>query len=188
MKKKCIQNQCFSLAEAVISVAVVIYILIAFLVIYNSYDKFFNRQQTEIGIGNSAREVVKELQSYALQADQIMSSQTISGTNYSTDAHTAVLRIPSINGSGNIISGKYDYVVFYLTGKNFYRRLQADAASSRHSEVNQISGAVTNLTFTYDNPNLALASKIDSDMQLQATSGKQTISYHLHEEIYLRNK
>jgi hypothetical protein len=172
----------------VVSTAVVIYIMVAFLVIYSNYDKFFNRQQIQINIGNSGREVVKELQNAALQSDKILVSQTISGTTYTTGVQTVVLELPSIDGSGNIVSGKYDYAVFYLTGKNFYRRVQVDAASSRHSSLNKISDAVATLTFTYDNANLALAAKIDTDMQLQASSGKDTISYHLHQEIYLRNK
>jgi uncharacterized protein with LGFP repeats len=188
MKKSRINNRCFSLAEAVISVAVVIYIMVAFLVIYSNYNKFFNRQQAQIEIGNSAREAVKELQSAALQASQIKSSQVISGTTYTTGVHTVVLELSSIDGAGNIISGKFDYAVFYLTGNDLYRRIQVDAASSRHSSLNKLSDSVSTLTFTYDNPNLTLAAKIDTDMQLQATSGKDTLSYHLYQEIYLRNK
>ena len=188
MKKNKLDNRCFSLAEAIISVAVVMYILVAFLVIYSNFDKFFNRQQAEIGMGNSAREAAKELQDDALQADKIMSSQTISGTAYTTGAHTVVLEIPSVDGSGNAISGKYDYAVFYLTGKNLYRRMQADAVSSRRSELNKISNAVSVLTFTYDNSDLAQAAKIDMDLQMQTILGKQIISYHLYQEIYLRNK
>ena len=188
MKKNKFNNQCFSLAEAVVSVAVVIYILVAFLVIYKNYDKFYNRQQTEIAIGNSGREAVKELQNAALQSDKILASQTISGTLYTTGTHTVVLEIPSINGSGNIVSGKNDYAVFYLTGKSFYRRLQANAASSRHSGLTTISDSVSALTFTYDNANLAQAAKIDMDIQMQAITGGQTVSSHLYQEIYLRNK
>ncbi|MCX6766717.1 MAG: hypothetical protein NT170_02970 [Candidatus Moranbacteria bacterium] len=188
MKKNRFDNRCFSLAEAVISVAVVIFILVAFLVIYSNYNKFFNLQQNEIALGNSGREAVKELQNAALQADKILASQTVSGTTYTTGAHTVVLEIPSIDGSGNIVSGKDDYAVFYLTGKSFYRRIQADAASSRHSGSNKISDSVSALTLTYDNANLAQAKKIDADVQMQMTMNKQTASYHLRQEIYLRNK
>ena len=188
MEKDRFDNRCFSLAESVISVAVVIYILAAFLVIYVNYDKFFNRQQVQMSIGNSARGAAAELQSAALQSDKIMSSHAISGTTYTTGAQAVVLELPSIDGSGNIISGAYDYAVFYLTGKSLYRRVQVDADSSRHSEFNKISDAVSALAFTYNNADLAQAAKIDVDMQMQATSGKDTISYHLHQEVYLRNK
>lgn len=177
----------FSIIEAIFASAILIFVLGAFAVLYTNFSKFYNRQQAEINIGNSAREAVKELQSAALQANHIIASHTFSGTAYTTGQHIVVLEIPSIDGSGNIVSGKYDYVVFYLTGKNLYRRVEVDAASSRPSGLNKISDSVSMLTFTYNNPNLAQATKIDTDIQMQTVSGSQTISSDLHQEIYLRN-
>ena len=116
-----------------------------------------------------------------------MTSHNFSGTTYSTDQHTLVLEIPSVDGSGNIVSGKHDYTVFHLTGKNLYRLVQADAASSRPSGLNQISDAVAAIIFTYNNSDLSKATKIDANIQMQTISGGQTISYNLHQEIYLRN-
>jgi hypothetical protein len=187
MKKKRLNKSGFSFIEAIFASAIFIFILTVFVALYANFSKFYDRQQTEIKIGTSAREAVKELQSWALQADQILSSHTFSGTTYSTDQHTLVLELPSIDGAGNIISGKYDFVVFYKSGKNLYKLVQADVSSKRTSGLNQISDAVTALTFTYNNPNLILANKIDSDIQMETTSGGQVISYHLHQEIYLRN-
>jgi len=177
----------FSIIEAIFASAILIFVLGAFVVLYTNFSKFYNRQQAEINIGNSARESVKELQSSILQADQIAASHTFSGTTYSTDQDTLVLEIPSIDGSGNIVSGKYDYIAFYLTGNNLYRLIDADAASSRSSGQNKISDAVSALTFTYNNPNLTLASKVDVNLQMQTISGGQTIFYNLNQKIYLRN-
>ena len=188
MKKINLDNGGFSLAEAIITVAILIYTLVALLVLFNNYSKIYNYQQTKIKIGNSAREAVKELRSAALQANQIVVSHDFFGTIYDTDQDTLVLKIPSIDGSGNIISEKYDYVVFYTTGKNLYRLIEVDAASSRSSGINQISDAVETITFAYDNTNLSLAIKIDADLEMQETSGGQNAVYQLHQKIYLRNK
>lgn len=187
MEKKRPNKLGFSLIEAIFALAIFIFVLVTFVVLYINFSKFYDRQQTEIKIGDSAREAVKELQNAALQADQIVASHTFSGTAYSTGQHAVVLEMPSVDGSGNIISGKHDYVVFYVTGGNLFRIVQADAASNRTSGQNQLSDAVSALTFTYNSPNLAEASKIDSDIQMQTTSGGQTVLYHLHQEIYLRN-
>lgn len=188
MKNKNKNNLCFSLAETVIATAVLIYILVALMVLYGNYSKSFSNQQTRIALGNSAREAVKELQSAALQADQIMDSHIFSGTIYTTDESTVVLEIPSIDESRNIVDGKYDYTVFYLTGKNFYRLIEADAASSRPSSFNKISDVVSTLAFTYNNLDLSQADKIETDIDMQKISGGQNVSYELHQEIYLRNK
>ena len=188
MKKKSPSKLGFSFVEAIFAAAILIFVLTAFIVLYLNFSKSYNRQQAEIKMGDSAREAVKELQNNALQTDQIMTSHNFSGTVYSTGQHTLVLEVPSVDGSGNIVSDKHDYVVFYLTGKNLYRLVQADAASSRPSGLNQISDAVATLTFAYNNADLAKADKIDADVQMQTISGGQTISYSLHQEIYLRNK
>ena len=188
MKKNKRYNRCFSLAETIIATAILIYVLGALLILYNNFFKVYSNQQTKIKIGNSAREAAGELQSAALQANQIIASYDFSGTVYSTDQHTLVLKIPSIDGSGNIVSEKFDYAVFYLIGKSLFRLVEADAASSRPSGLNKISDAVSTITFTYNNADLTLATKIDADMEMQKISGGQNVSYQLHQEIYLRNK
>jgi Tfp pilus assembly protein PilW len=187
MKKKGSNKLGFSLIETIIASAIMILALGAFSVLYINFSKSYSRQQTEISIGDSARAVAKEIQSAALQANHIIASYTFSGTLYSTDQHTVVLEIPSIDGSGNIVSGKHDYAVFYQTGKNLNKIFEADAASSRSSSQSQLSDAVSTLTFTYNNPDLSLASKIDTNLQMQTISRGQTVSYDLHQEIYLRN-
>jgi hypothetical protein len=188
MKKKKPRKSGFSFIEAIFASAILVFVLVAFVVLYINFFKFYNRQQAEMKIGDSARNAVKELQNAALQANKIVASHDFSGTIHSTDQDTLVLEIPSIDGSGNVISGKYDYVVFYKTGENFYKLTQVDAASSRASSLKKLSESVAVLTFTCNNPDLAIANKIDTDIQMQTSFNGQTISYHLYQEIYLRNK
>jgi len=188
MKKNRSNKSGFSFIEAIFASAILAFVLVAFVVVYINFFKFYNRQQAEMKIGDSARNIAKEVQSAALQSNQISSSHNFSGPVYSTDQDTLVLEMPSIDGSGNIISGKYDYVVFYKTGENFYKLTEADAASSRPSGFKQLSESVATLIFTYNNSDLAQANKIDTDIQMQSLSGGQNISYHLYQEIYLRNK
>src|SRR4030065_1607532 len=113
--------------EAIITVSILAYIVVALLVLYTNYSKFYRFQQAKINTGGSAREAIKELQNAVLQTDNGMASHNFSGTDYSSGTNSVVLEIPSVDGSGNIVSGKFDYVVFYATGKDLYRRVQADA-------------------------------------------------------------
>ena len=188
MKKNKPDNQGFTFIEAVVSVAIFIFITLAMLYLYYNYSNIYNYQQVEAKVAGSARTAANELQKTTLQADKIVSSHTFSGHAYSTGQNTLVLEIPSIDSSGNIVSGKYDYVVFYASGTNFYELTGADAASSRPSGLKQLSDSVATITFTCNNANLDLADKIDADLQMQTTTRRQTITYHLHQEIYLRNK
>jgi type II secretory pathway pseudopilin PulG len=187
MKKNISEKKGFSLVEAIFAAAILIFVLGVFAAIYMNFTKFYGRQQAQINMGNSAREAAKELQSAALQADQIAVSHNFSGTTYVTDQDTLVLEIPSIDGSGNVVSGEHDYIVFYTNGNGLYRLVEAGAASSRSSGLNEISDLVSAIMFTYNNANLSLANKIDVDIQMQIISRGQTAYYNLHQAIYLRN-
>jgi type II secretory pathway pseudopilin PulG len=187
MQKNDFRKKGFSLVEIIFAVVIFIFILAALVFIYVNYSKFYNRQQAELKIGDSAREAAKELQADALQGDQIVANHSFSGVTYTTGQHALVLELPSMNATGEIVSDKHDYVVFYLSGKNLYRLVQIDAASSRAQGLNKISDSVSSLNFTYNNPNLTQATKIDTDLQMQTTSGGQNIFYHFRQEIYLRN-
>ncbi|HLM83779.1 MAG TPA: hypothetical protein VK254_01020 [Candidatus Bathyarchaeia archaeon] len=183
-----LNNRGFSFVESLVAMAILVYILGALVVIYSSYSRFYNFLQNKIAMGSSSRAAMKELRNDALQADQIVASHSFSGIQRSTDQHTVVLEIPSIDGSGNIVDGKYDYAAFYLSGDGLYRTMQADAASSRTSGAVKITDAVQTLTFSYDNQALDQATKIDADLEMQIVSGGQTVSSRLYQVIYLRNK
>ena len=188
MQKNQTKNRGFSFAETVVVVAILIILLIALLGIYLNYSKVYTYQQALIKTSNSARIAMNELRSAALQSDKIIDSYSFSGTTYSSNENTLVLEIPSIDGSGNIVSGKYDYAVFYTSGTNLYKRVQPESSSSRPSGTKQLSDTVAMLSFAYNNADLAIANKVDADIRMQAAAGKQTATYNLQQAIYLRNK
>ncbi|OGI26294.1 MAG: hypothetical protein A3J76_04680 [Candidatus Moranbacteria bacterium RBG_13_45_13] len=187
MKKKGAIGHGITFAEAIISVAILIIILLALVYLYNNYTKVYNYQQAVMNLSGSARAAANELQNTALQADEIVASHNFSGTTYSSDQDTLVLEIPSVDNQGNIVDDKYDYVVFYLTGRNLYKLVQADAASSRPSELKQLCDSVEAVAFTYNNADLSLANKIDADIEMQTITRRQTVLYNLSQDIYLRN-
>lgn len=187
MKENKPKKKGFTLIEVIFAVAILVFMFVAITYLYNNYYNVYFYQQTNVSVADSAHAAMNELQNAALQADKIITSHTFSGKTYSTDQHTLVLEIPSIDDSGNIVDGKYDYVVFYTTGTNLYKRIQADAASSRSSNFTIIGGMISALTFTYNNADLSKASEISTDIDVQKAARKRTVTYHLKQEIYLRN-
>lgn len=182
------ENRGFTFIEAIFAVAVFIFITLAMMYLYYNFSNIYNYQQVEARVAGSARTVANELQSAVLQSDKIVSSRAFSGHTYSTDQDTLVLEVPSIDSSGSIVDGKFDYAVFYIVGTNFYKLTEVDAASVRPSGLKQLSDAIATITFTFDNANLDLAGKIDVDMRTQAMARRQTVTCHLFQELYLRNK
>ncbi len=177
-----------TLIEAIVTIAIFIVISAALWSFYVNYYQVFHTQQGLVSVAGSASAAANELQNAIWQADQILVSHTFSGTVYNTGQNTLVLELPSIDSSGNIVSAKYDYMVFYATSTHLYKLVQADGQSSRPSGFRQLSDTVSTFTFTYNNADLTQANKIDVDMQLQTVVNRQTIPYHLHQTLYLRNR
>lgn len=188
MKKSNSKNRGFSFAEALIALAILIFVLLAMLFIFKNFSGVFSFQQASIRTSGSARTAADEIQSTVLQADKVVETHSFSGNSYDTDGDTLVLEIPAVDGSGNILSGKYDYAVFYVNGTNLYKRVDADGESSRSSETKQLSDTLSSIAFTYDNVDLNLVGKVNVDIQTQARGGRQTVSADLQREMYLRNK
>lgn len=177
----------FTLVETVIVLGLLAIVMLGILFIFGGFNNVYNQQQAFINTSRSGSLAVNEVQNYVFQADLVVSSKIISGTTYTTNSTTLVLELPSINSTGDIITGKFDYVVFYLNGTSLYRLASPDAASSRTSGTRLLSNVVSSLSFTYDNSNLALATKIDMDLRTQAVGGGQTVTNRLRQQMYLRN-
>jgi hypothetical protein len=188
MKKNHSKQLGFSFAEAIFVVAALIIILVTLLLIYNNYTKIFGYQQALISTADSARITMNELQKFTQQSDKILSSHSFSGITRSSSQNTLVLEVPSIDNSGNILNGKYDFVAFYTSGTILNELTQADTSSNRPSGVKELSNTVSSLEFTYNNANPELATEVDVDLETQATSRQQTAAYNLYQKIYLRNK
>ena len=177
----------FNLVETVIALGIFMLVLLAFFNLYSNYTNVFNSQQAISRVAGSATSAVSDMQNYILQATRVASGHTFSGTAYSSGANTLVLELPSADASGDIVSGKFDYVVFYADGSKLYRLVAADPASGRGSGLKQLSDSLSSVTYTYDNATVNLSNKVDIDIQTQAQLKPQPMQYQLKQQVYLRN-
>lgn len=68
--------------------------------------------------------------------------------SYTTTDSSIVLKVPSIDATGQTISSYYDYITYRLQGSNMYRIVEKDALSSRQSENRIIARYCSSLTFS----------------------------------------
>ena len=178
----------FTLIETIVAIAIMTIVLAALLVLITNFYKVFNAQQSTARVSGSATIAGNELQAKITQATQIVSSSTISGTLYTTDSDTLVLELPSINGSGAVIAGTYDYAVFYVSSGALYERVQPNGASSRPTIYKQLSNSISSASFTYNNGDVTQANKVDIDILMQLNAGRTTSTHRLKQTLYLRNQ
>lgn len=177
----------FLLVELIITLGLLIMVLGAIFYIYEGYIKTFNSTQAQVSVTESARVAMNEIQNYTREATQVLNSYVFSGTAYSSGPNVLVLALPSKNSSGDVISGKSDYAVFYVSGKKLYRLSQPDASSARTGGSRQLTDQLGSLTFTYNNGDFTQVSNIIADLQTQTQVRGQTIKTRIEEQINLKN-
>src|SRR5579872_5427522 len=100
----------FTLIELIIAISITVVAGSLLIVILGQNNNIFLQQESTINEGMSANNASLVISDAIKQAAAIAAS---SPTNpvYTTNINTIVLQLPSIDGSGNIISNSFDYIV-----------------------------------------------------------------------------
>jgi len=125
---------------------------------------------------------------FTASAKQVVASQTINGTAYTTGTSTVVLQLPSINSSGDIVVGSYDYVAIGLDptdSSRFLYDLDAAAGSARADGTFIKAELVDKLIFRYNAVVQTSATAIDLYIRTSETARGQTIRMPLGKIYYL---
>lgn len=177
----------FTLIETMIVIALSAAMMGTLATLIYSFNTSYSYEQASALSAGSARSILREAESLTLSANHVLLSHSFSGTMYTSSSTVLVLEIPSIDSSGNSISGAYDYAVFYASGARAYRLLTANAASARAPGTKQLSNALSSITFSYNNADFTLVNTVTIDVQTSAQSKGQTNIDHRREQLYLRN-
>jgi hypothetical protein len=180
-------KQAFTLIETVIVIAITTMMMLAIAVLYINFNLLYTYQQTFVATTRAAGSAVNAIGAVTLPADQVLASHAFASGTISSGATALVLELPTIDSSGNTVVGKYDYIALYLTGTDLYRKIEADATSSRTSSTKRVATLVNSLTFTYDNADFTKVTKVDTDVITQLNARQGPIQTHLHQQFYLRN-
>jgi len=178
----------FTLIEILVAIGIAGILLSALIWLFIAYNNYLNYLQTSMDVPQSAESVIDTATRAIRESDQILSSRSFSGTNYTSNANSLVLRLPSVDSSRNILAGKYDYIVFYKSGTEVYSLTEADASSVRVSSLKKLSDTAESLIFTYDNADVTIAQKVDINIQNSKQVKNQIIQSNLHQQVYFRNK
>lgn len=189
MKKASIRvkNKGFTLIEIVI---VLFFSGILMVVLFNLYDwhgRVYGYQQAYVRVSSANRVSISTMQSYISQANRVLDNATINGIAYTTGIDTLVLQIPSVDESNDIISSKWDKVVFYPVNRNFYMQLEPDPVSSRRNIYKILDDTLQSVTFTYSDAIMSQVKNIVVNFISSQQVRQQTISLSMNQSMYLLN-
>lgn len=181
-------KRAFTLIETIVVVAISAAAFIAMANLFFIFNSIYGYQQAFMAAAGSSGASMNAFELSVLPAEQVLASHNFSGTTHSSGASTLVLELPSINGSGDILSGAKDYVAFYASSTKLYRLTEANAGSARVSSLTQLSSTLLSLGLTYDDIDFTKVTNVIVDIQTQATFKQRVVQSRLREQLYLRNK
>ena len=180
-------KRAFTLVETVIIIAIAAMMMLALAVLFVNFNSLYVYQQTFTTTVKSAGGAINAISDASLPADQVLALHVFSSGTISSGTTSFVLELPSMDSSGDILTGKHDYIGFYLTGTDLYRRIEADASSVRTSGTKKVATLVSSLSFTYDNTDFTKVTNVTADIITQLNTRKGLVQTHLNEQFYLRN-
>jgi hypothetical protein len=180
-------NRGLTLVETLMVIALFTAGMAVLASMYYDFNTLYGVQQTITDTALSTGQIVNEVENLTVPADSVISSHTFSAGSYASSASTLVLEIPSVDSSGVVISGKYDYAVMYRSGTNVYRLLETDASSARGAGTKLLGSSITALSFTYDNADVTLAKTVTVSVTAQTYVKNAPVSNTLRSSFRLRN-
>lgn len=152
-------NKGFTLVEVLIVTVLGIFLLGA--IVYTAFN--INRSmvlaQRRVEVQEAARNMIGRIVKDFRGGSSLVTSVTIDSTLYTTSTNTAVLRLPSVDANGNVLSVD-DHIVFTVINGELRRITQADATSARNSGDILIGRGVTSIVFSSGSVGLSSVSDL----------------------------
>ena len=171
----------FTLFEVLITVTVLVIVggLLGGILVNNT--GLFYQQSSKVSQGLGANDALAQIRSEIKEAQAVAAGYPVSSPTYTSSSTQLVLRLTSIDSSGNIISTTYDYAVFSVTSGRLNYQVFPDAASSRKganqilvSNVNSVFFQYFDATGAQTGPTNAVNVRVTLTLRQKAGSGFET--------------
>ena len=100
---------------------------------------------------------------------------------------TVIFELPSVDASGSIIAGTYDYVGIHASSTEAYRLVDAAPTSSRVDEKKRLTNVLDAVSFSYDDANFSLVTNITASATTSSVVRGETMLTNVRERVYMRN-
>ncbi len=179
-----------TLTETLIAVAILVIIGVALAQMTMVTLDISSRQSKNYSLETNAAILLKTLNDNFGHASGIELARTFGTTAYTSSSTTLILRIPSLDSSRNIITGVYDYIVFYRDPDNpthINYTLDAGTGSIRVSGTKTLTTNNASLTFRYNAQDLVSSNRISIALEQTQSHRNTTLTTTGWTSLFLHN-
>lgn len=185
----------FTLIEVLIVVGIATVVASLLVVIIANSAGLFYKQSAKVGQGLGVNDALAKFRQIVKESNSIASGYPPGPSPaYTTSATEIVLKIPSIDALGNVITGVFDYFVFRKEEDKFKLKIFPDIQSSKKSQDQILATNVNGVLLHYfdsQNPPQEVAptsaTKVKMTLNLRQKSGADYEEHIATSEASLRN-
>lgn len=148
---KSVGNYGLTLIEVLVAMGIATMVGVLLVVIIVNSAGLFKQQSSQVQEGLNINDALAQVRSSTKQASAIASTYTGGSTTYTTGPSQLVLKVSSIDSSGNIIENTDDYFVFFQDQNYLRFKTFPDPVSFRKASDRIFSTSLDNLIFKYFN-------------------------------------
>lgn len=150
MRSKKFPEGGFTLVEMIIVVALAGLIGILIMSILVNNTGVFYRETTRVQQGMGLNDSIARIKRSFKEAKAAVSNYPVNGSpTYTSGPSEIVIELLSVNPSGEVIAGAYDYVIYTVDNGKLRYKLYPDSQSSRQAVDQILAKNVDSLIFDY---------------------------------------
>lgn len=179
-----------TLVEAVVVIGAMTLMLLIVNQIFIINYQIVARQTGRLDSDGGAVLATRLISSLTRSASSVVPSATINGTSYSSGPSTLVLEIPSVDASGNLISGSSDYVAISrdpADQAHIITDTAPAAGSVRVSGKKLVTAYNTQLVFRYNDSDIASTTRVSAYLENQSVTRGIASTNRGWTSLFLRN-
>lgn len=158
---------------------------------YLDFSQFFGRENLQVDLNLANQNTLQDVSASVKESAAVLASAVLDSITYTSATTTLVLNLPTINTQGQIVSGSYDTLAYYLdpaNQKKLVKRVQAAAGSRRQTQTKTLDSFVSFLEFQYNATSTADAAAIIMTLTSSQTQAGRLQAVTSTLRAVLRNK
>jgi len=177
-----------NLIEIIVVISIISLLSIILVDVFLAHGRLFNLESADSDFGLQGAQALDAVGRTIRVADKVLSAKTINSENYTASAGTLILEMPSIDETGKVISGSYDYAALFFDGNKIFLSQEVGLGSSRPSFKRLLSDSVGQMKFIYNNNDCDSVEAVFAELTLSKSVSGRTRSFSLSKKFNLGNK
>ncbi len=151
IKAQFLNKSGYTIVEVLISMLIATIVGGLMLVVMVNSSGLFYKESSKVEEGLNINAALTSINNNIKDASAVAVSFTNGSQTFSSGVNQLVLKVPSVDSSGNIIASTFDYFVFYQDTGILRFKVFPDTTSSRKSQDQIFSTSIDSLAIKYFN-------------------------------------